>query len=183
MAARTNSAVVGIDHLTKTGATQVMLRVLNSVAVVAAARAVYILVRDPEDDERRLFLPAENNLGKIRTGLSFRIVERLAPPPVFDAYPAVKWEDGAVTMTADEALATKPDGRKSQGAEAAKLLLFEMLNGKPVLASEVEERAKELQIGKHSVKTAKNALSVVSTRETTGLRRWWWTLPGQEVPL
>jgi AAA domain/Primase C terminal 2 (PriCT-2)/Bifunctional DNA primase/polymerase, N-terminal len=135
MSAKCNAAVIGIDHLNKTGAAQAMLRVLNSIAFVAAARAVYIIVRDQEDDERRLFLPAKNNLGKIRTGLAFRVIDRPAPT-IFEAYPALKWEDGAVTMTADEALALKPDGRRSEAAEKAKILILNMLRDKPALSKD-----------------------------------------------
>ena len=177
-AARCGVAVIGIDHLNKSGGAQAMLRVLGSIAFVAAARAVYVIVRDEEDGERRLMLPAKNNLGKIRTGLAFRVIEKLAPAPVFDCYPAIKWEDEPVTMTADEALANKADGRKSEDAEAAKALLAELLAKEPMPQKEIEQRATAQGIGPHSLKTAKRALKVKS--EKVGAA-WWWSLPGQET--
>jgi hypothetical protein len=117
MAARHGVAVVGIGHLNKSGSLPVLLRVLDSVAFVASARGVYLVVRDPADEERRLFLPVKNNIGKIRTGLSFRVVEKPAPPPVLDEQPAIEWDNGAINMTADEAMTWKEDGRKSEAAE------------------------------------------------------------------
>ena len=180
MAARCGAAVIGIDHLNKSGGTQAMMRVLGSIAFVAAARAVYVVVRDDEDDERRLFLPAKNNLGKIRTGLAFRVIEKLAPEPVFDAYPAIKWEDEPVTMTADEALANKHDGRRSEGAEAAKVLIAEMLADKAVPKKEIDQRAEAQKITHRSLETAKKAMGIVSTKIGTA---WWWSLPGREPPM
>ena len=179
MAARCGAAVIGIDHLNKSGGAQAMVRVIGSIAFVAAARAVYVVVRDDEDDERRLFLPAKNNLGKIRTGLAFRVIEKLAPPPVFDAYPAIKWESEAVTMTADEALAKRPDGRKSEDAEAAKVLIAEMLAEKAAPQKEIEARAEAQGISHRSLQTAKKALGIVSTK--IGIV-WFWSRPGQERP-
>jgi hypothetical protein len=180
MAERLEVAVIGIGHLNKSGSMSALLRVLDSVAFVAAARGVYLIVRDPEDDERRLLLPAKNNIGKIRTGLSFRIVEKLAPPPVFDSYPALKWEDGAVDMTADEALAWKADGRRSEAAEKAKRLILEMLANGAVRQRDVQAKAAEQQIGAKSLRTAKDALGIVSTRAEGA---WWWSLPTQSRPM
>jgi hypothetical protein len=182
MAAKCGAAVVCIDHLNKNvSQAQAMLRILNSISFVAAARAIFIIARDPEDDERRLLLPVKTSVSKIRTGLAFRIIERLTPEPLFDAQPAIKWEDGAtITMTADEVLAFKPDGRRSEGTEAAKGLILQMLNGKAARATEIEARATELKITRQSLKTAKKAIGVNTTRIDNA---WWWSLPGQEKPL
>ena len=181
MAAKCGAAVICIDHLNKNvSQAQAMLRILNSISFVAAARAIFIIVRDPEDDERRLLLPVKTSVSKIRTGLAFRIIERLTPPPLFDAQPAIKWENETITMTADEALAFKPDGRRSPGAEAAKGLILQMLNGKAVRATEIEQRATELKITRQSLKTAKKAIGVITTKID---KVWWWSLPGQEKPL
>lgn len=176
-AARCGVAVIGIDHLNKSGRAQAMLRVLGSIAFVAAARAVYVIVRCEEDDARRLMLPAKNNLGKIRTGLAFRVFEKLATT-VFDAYPAIRWENEPVTMTADEALANRQDGRKSEDAEAAKVLIAEMLAKEPRPQKEIEQRATAQGISARSLSTGKKALKVKS--EKVGAA-WWWSLPGQEA--
>ncbi len=184
MAADTRVAVVGIDHLSKSGSSQALLRLLGSVAFAAAPRAVYIIARDEEDKDRRLFLPAKTNIGKIRTGLSFRIKEKLyGDGPTFGSYPMIEWENGDVTMTADEALDQKPDGRRSKGAEAAKALILTMLKEKPRLQKEIEEQASKHSISDQSLKTAKKALSVTSTKEQGVGGRWWWSLPGQEAML
>jgi len=76
LAGKYGVAVVVVSHLTKTSGTarttgEAQLRVSGSLAFVAAARAAHIVVVDPEDENRRLFLPAKNNLAKDNTGLAF----------------------------------------------------------------------------------------------------------------
>jgi putative DNA primase/helicase len=171
-------AVIGIGHLNKTGAAPMLLRVLDSIAFVAASRGVYLVVRDPEDDEKRMMLPAKNNIGRIRTGLAFKIILKEVPK-LKGLQPAIEWQDGAVEITADEALATKPeDGRKSEDAERAKKIIVEMLVGGPRLAKEIEDRITKEGISKKSLRTAKKGISVRSEKVGTV---WWWAMPGQEI--
>jgi AAA domain/Primase C terminal 2 (PriCT-2) len=180
LAARHKVAVVAIDHLNKSGGTTALLRVLNSIAFVAAARAVYFIMRDDDDADRRLLLAAKNNLGRIRTGLAFKVIEKLAPPPVFEAYPAIKWEDEAVDMTADEALAARHDGRASEKLEEAKALLRELLTHGPAKKTDIEAKARERQIGPKSLRNAQTALGIVASQAD---RAWWWRMPNQEPPM
>ncbi len=177
MAAETGVAIIGIDHLNKSGGTQALMRIIGSVAFSAAPRSIYLIVRDEDNNNRRLFLPVKNNLAKIRTGLAFRVVEKLAPEPVFDAYPVIEWENAPVMMTADEALAQKPDGRKSEPLERAKKLLAEMLAKGPVWQKEVERRASAAGIGGKSLRNARDALDVEAKREGGRAGSWLWSLP------
>jgi hypothetical protein len=178
MAARLDVAVIGIGHLNKSGSMPALMRVLDSVAFVAASRGVYLIVRDPENDERRLFLPAKNNIGKIRTGLAFKVIEKLATT-VFDAYPCIKWEDETISMTADEALSWREDGRRSEVKERAKALILELLANGPMKQKEIQAKADEQGITARVMNTAKTDMGVLSTRIE---RQWWWSLPGQERP-
>jgi AAA domain len=57
LAAKHGAAVLCISHLTKAGNTDVLMRVMGSLAFVAAARAAYVVARDQDDPARRLFLP------------------------------------------------------------------------------------------------------------------------------
>jgi len=70
MAAERGVAVVCVSHLTKAGGTEAMLRVMGSLGFVAAARAAYLVAKDPEDPDRRLFLPMKNNIAEDRGGLA-----------------------------------------------------------------------------------------------------------------
>jgi putative DNA primase/helicase len=184
LAEETEVAIVGIDHLNKSGGNQALLRMLGSVAFAAAPRSVYLVVRDEVDDAKRYFLPAKNNIAKERTGLAFKIVEKQAPYPINEPYPVVEWLDEEVTMTADEALAQQRDGRRSEAAELAKTIIAEMLANGPKLQTEVKAKAAERGISPNSLQTAKKAMAIASTHTGSGPNgKWWWSLPGQPRPM
>jgi putative DNA primase/helicase len=76
MANRLHIAVVAVTHLNKGGGggNQTALnRFSGSIAFIAAARAAFAVLEDPENDERRFLLQAKNNLGKKCKGLVFRM--------------------------------------------------------------------------------------------------------------
>jgi hypothetical protein len=180
MAARCRAAVIGINHLSKGGSAEALMRFLGSVGMVATSRASYLVARDKENPERRLFLPAKNNLGDDRTGFAFKVAMKSTgyekPPYAV----AVEWEKETVSITADEALAAEAkgtDGRKSEGAETAKKLISEMLRNGPRAAIEFEQRARELAISDRSMRTARKALGVQTAKKGKG--GWEWYLPRQ----
>ena len=64
-----------------------MYRAMGSLAFTAAARAVWLVTRDPEDAERRLMLPVKMNLSAEPRGLGYRIVAG-----------KVEWDDEPVDL-------------------------------------------------------------------------------------
>ena len=62
LAANLGAAVVTVSHLTKTARTNALAQVMGSLGLVAVARAVFIVAPEKGTD-RRLFVPAKNNLG------------------------------------------------------------------------------------------------------------------------
>jgi hypothetical protein len=189
LAARLGVAFIGIEHLNKSSGLKALLRVAGSIAFAAAPRALIIIARDEEDDkDRRLFLPAKNNVApeEYKTGLACRIGRKLAPPPVFEVMPVCEWENEPVSMTADEALeqdGKKPDGRKSETVEAWKIFLEEFLRAGPRMVKEIEDEAlkRGLAPGSKAMRNAKEKLKIVSTRK--GTAGWEWTLPGQQAAM
>src|SRR5882757_7682135 len=79
MANRLRIAVVAVTHLNKGGAgnQNAVSRFAGSIAFIAAARAAFAVIEDPDDGERRLLLQAKSNLGKKCEGLAFRLEQRL----------------------------------------------------------------------------------------------------------
>ena len=67
MASKRKVAIVVVTHLNKSSQANALYRASGSLAFVAAARAVFSVVKDPDDPDRRLFLPIKNNLGDDQT--------------------------------------------------------------------------------------------------------------------
>src|SRR5262249_39704301 len=126
--------------------------------------------------------PTKGNLTKEqkKTGLAFHVVERPPPPPLKRPLPTIEWEAAPVSITADEALESRPDGRRSQAKEAAQNLLIELLADGPKPTTDIEAAAAAHGIGEKSLKNAKIALYIRAARVGG---RWWWCLPGQEPPM
>jgi putative DNA primase/helicase len=105
LAGRHSIAVVAISHLRKSGEGHAILRVTGSLAIVAAARAAYIVSRDELEGDRRLFLPLKNNIGADQAGYSFTVGPVTLPSGIETC--RIVWGEDLVTMTADEALAQR----------------------------------------------------------------------------
>jgi putative DNA primase/helicase len=81
MAARQHVSVIANTHLSKAAGGSANSRVIGSVAFVNHARAAFIVTADPDDTDRRLFIPSKANLGKPRNGLAYRIADVALPGP------------------------------------------------------------------------------------------------------
>lgn len=73
LAAKYNIAILAVSHLNKNSGQEPLLRVAGSLAFVAAARSAFTVAIDPNDKNRRLFLPVKNNLANDRSGFAFSI--------------------------------------------------------------------------------------------------------------
>jgi putative DNA primase/helicase len=193
MANRLRIAVVAVTHLNKGGAggnQSALNRFAGSIAFVAAARAAFAVIEDPEDPERRLLLQAKNNLGKPCKGLAFRLEQRLIQEDIVSSN--VMFEGEHVSQSIDEALTASESrgGNKSQTSSSKEdvvQFLSELLAGGPLDVLEVENQARAaglLAADKRlreikAFRAAREALGVVNTREGFGPgARYILSLPG-----
>lgn len=176
VAARRNVAIIGISHLNKDQHKQSLMRITGSLAFVAAARAVYMVLADPQDKMRRLFLPAKNNLGPDSSGLAFRIESAsisCGAGPL--ATSRVVWESEPVPLTADEAMQSGTASRASALDEAV-VWLRETLSACPVPAGTVDQMREEKGISKKTLDRAAGALNIEKKKQ--GMASGWsWSLP------
>jgi hypothetical protein len=107
MAARLMVAIVIVTHLNKGASANAINRVTGSLAYIALARAAWLVVRDPDDDPRRLFLSIKNNLAPDPSGLAYRI----------DANGRLAWEDQAISQTANDVLREQSKGDRGDREE------------------------------------------------------------------
>ena len=70
LARKYNVAIVGVMHLNKGSSTKALYRTMGSLALPAAARAVWLVSEIPNSpgDRRRLFIPVKQNMMEKRGG-------------------------------------------------------------------------------------------------------------------
>jgi putative DNA primase/helicase len=193
MANRLHIAVVAVTHLNKGGGggNQTTLnRFSGSIAFIAAARAAFAVLEDPENDERRFLLQAKNNLGKKCKGLVFRMEQRVVSEGIVSSN-IIFFENEQVSQSIDEALTASEnrggDGGQTSGKEDVAEFLTEVLAAGPVDVLEVERQArlagllgdnKRIRENK-SFRAARKHLGVLSKHEGFGLgSRYVLSLPG-----
>jgi putative DNA primase/helicase len=177
LAAQHGAAVVVVAHTRKAVAPNADDMVMGSRAFTGLARSVLHLMLDPDDEDkrRRLLLPGKSNLAERPPGLAFDI-----GPGENEGRPCVRWLEGEVTITADEAVNREPqhgDGKRTECDEAADWLR-EALAGGPMPAKEIRELAKESEgIATRTLDRAKKSAGIEAFRpENPG--PWYWRLPG-----
>jgi putative DNA primase/helicase len=181
LAAKRGIAVVAVSHLRKSLAGDAVLQVTGSLAFAAAARAVYIVARDPENPARRLLLPAKNNLGDDRTGYAYRL-DGISLASAIETC-RVAWEPELVTVTADEALATgdRANGGRPGKRDSVAQWLAQMLAEGPVPVATLRQEAEAAGHSWATVRRAHNAFGVTTEKaDFTG--GWAWRLPEEACP-
>lgn len=169
-AAKNRVAIVAVTHLNK-GKGSALHRAMGSVAFVAAARAAYVVIKDPDDETRRLVLPTKNNLGKDVDGLAYRISEASNNSPKLD------WETDPVVISADDILSNEDDSGKGRSVlEDACDWLRKLLSDGAIPSKEVYATALEAGYSKRTIERAKAQLNVESVKQSSS-GKWVWELP------
>lgn len=177
LAARYGAAVVCVTHLNKSMSTEALMRVTGSVGFVAVARAAFIVTKDLENDTRRLFLPIKNNIGNDQTGLAFTVESHQLPSGIETS--RIVWEDDAVTVTADEAMAAAAPNDEHSATGKAMVWLRAVLSDGPLKAVEIQLQARESGIRDKALRRAREKLGI-KPKKLTFDGGWWWELPGDE---
>jgi len=178
LAARHRVAMLAVTHLTKNYGGKAMYRPTGSLAFMAAARAAWLVVKDPKEHGRRLLLPVKANLTRDPTGLAYSVESRTLPG--IGEIGVVAWEDGIVELSADDAIAIELDqGRGAATAldEAAEWLR-EVLSHGPVEVRRVEADAKACGLSVRTIRRAKREIGAIARKESFG-GGWSWALPAE----
>jgi putative DNA primase/helicase len=163
-------AVVMVTHMSKGGGGRALYRAMGSLAFIAAARSAWLVTEDKSDPDRRLFLPAKNNIGNDRSGLAYRIVGG-----------AVQWEAGTVEQKADEAIEDEaPDkaaGRKpTERTTAARWLWDELSDMQEHPVASIKEATASAGMSWRTIQRAADEIDVIRHRATFG-SGYTWRLP------
>jgi hypothetical protein len=173
MANRLAVAIVSIMHFNKgnsqTG-TKVLHRFMARVAFVAAARIAFAAIRDPDNDRRRLFLHAKNNLAEPAAGLAYHIEQHLVTEALIKTSRVV-WDIESVNITAAEAMAASHTKDAAPALEEAKQLLTSIIGCDGMMVRDIQKEAKEACLSWATVRRAKDALGLKS--EQVGFAGPW----------
>ncbi len=107
MAEATGCCVILVRHLNKMAGGNALYRGGGSIGIIGAARAAYLIARDPDDDDRRIFAPTKMNIAAEPAALAYRLVsaDELGCA-------RVEWEDGPVQTTAADLLRAQVDAEE-----------------------------------------------------------------------
>ena len=162
LAERHNIAIVGVEHPPKSSNGRAMNQVGGSIAFVAASRSAYLVSKDPEDEERRLFLKIKNNLSNYSGGISFTVESHKLTNGI--EISKVVWGDEPVKITADEVLAYYNQTEFQHKKESRKKWLQEELADGPKNAAEVEKKALTQGMTEKQLRNTKEYAGVSSNK-------------------
>lgn len=173
LAKEANVAIIALTHFNKTSQQDHIERVIGSIGLPAAARAVHGVFKDKEDDKRRYFLPLKNNLGIDHTGYAYHIepvtLESNDGEPLKTS--KIIWEE---EISVKDVLYPEPEKKPTQ-INGAKEFLTEQLAEGPRLASELFEEAEAVHYPKPTIQRAKLALGIQHKKAGfKGGGIWFW---------
>lgn len=181
LADATQSAVVGLIHVNKSNSQDVLSTLMASRAFAAVARAVLVVMQDPDDERTRLLGLAKNNLGRLDVPTLRFTIEGVK---VADTDEGEVWTGRLVwagesgqSIRAHFEAASAADGDKTATTEAAEWLSDYLTHEGGTLESALIKAA-----GRHeghsadSLKRARKKLGITS--ESRGFpRKTFWALP------
>ncbi len=146
-----------------------MLRVLGSVAVVALARAVYMLARHPDNAKRSLFVPVKNSYAPLGKAIEFSLVSTAA-----GKLPQIRWGKQVEGLEADSIIALDDVDRRRERTDAMELLSEVLGDAELVLAHEVYTIGAERGLSKTTIWRAARDRNVVIEGKGRAAK---WRLP------
>jgi hypothetical protein len=167
-------AVVAVEHSSKRTDVAAIHKLAGGVALTAAARAVFVFARVPDEDGQFVMHYVKGNLSKRKIGLRYTIEDKILPT-LPDPVPFIKW--GADdTGTADDLLAAQKGTEKGSRAVRAKKFLEGYLT-EAKLSAEIEAGAKKQGISRDALYEAKGEMGIKAFKQGG---RWWWPAPSSD---
>lgn len=178
IASKRRCAIVCVSHLSKSTKSAAIYRTIGSLAFVAAARSAWVIVKDRDDEKRRLILPIKNNIGPDNQGMAYR----LNSWEKNDDVAVVNWERMPVMNNADDALnAWDPEqqSRRTERSRKAEGVIRAVLADGPVSLDNIAEAVHaKVGLSKRTTRRALEDMGAVSFKESGDGGRWLWRLPG-----
>ncbi len=170
LAEETGVAVVIVMHLNKATNQGVMYRAGGSIAFVAAARSVQLVVPHPDDDDLRVLSVVKSNLAKKPSSLLYRIESH-------GRASRIRW-GGVSPLDAETLLAEQArSGEKQLKIEDAKDFLQDVLPGARRPKEEVMAEGQKAGHTRRTLERAFSKMSGICTKDDFGGSGWWQLAP------
>ena len=176
-----NAAVVAITHLNKNvGSADAGARLTGSNGFLAASRAAFVVTKDKDDEQKRLFLPIKNNLAEDIKGIAYH-VEGVSVYDSKDIETEIQtsrivW-DGEVSVTANEALRNEKESSSEDEAvdSESSLWLQDFLKAYPegVGTDIILKEALDVGFSRRTIYRAFNKGKIISSGDGFGKPRKW----------
>ncbi len=138
-------------------------------------RFAFIAVEEPDSD-RKLLLAVKTTNGPKAAGLGYRVVGTSVDHRFTTS--CVEWDDGPVTVSANEALRAANGGTRLRKVdEAVELLQTELASG-PLPFAELLRRAHREGISESTLREAKKLLNIKAEKSDFS-GGWRWRLPNR----
>ncbi len=154
-------AVIGIMHPPKAQYAELVSMISGSAAFGNAARAVWLIARDPDDEDRRLMLPAKLNLASDRFGFAYRKV--LVDVKDIGQQVYIEWD----TERVEKAVALERMGQEAKPgkvAEARKFIVEYMQDKSICPAADITDKADASGINLSTLHKARKELGYETVR-------------------
>ena len=165
-------AILVVRHFSKDSTASAINRGAGSLGgIVGAARALWSVILDPEDEtgETKAVGVAKLNYARPHAALRYHVVDRLPPGWVSGSVSGVEWL-GESPVNVSSMMSEAPDVHDAVAA------LEEILAAGSLPSAAAESRMKSRGFGKAATKGAKKRLGVVSSK--LGMAGGWsWCLP------
>lgn len=144
-------AVLAVTHLRKSSG-KAVYRMMGSLAFAAAARAVWCVIKDLANEQRRLLLPVKANLAPDTGGLAYSVQHP-------DGSPVIAWEPSPIPGDAEKHMGTS-SGRGQEALDEAVDFLRCLLAHGPTPVCAVQREARELGISAAALRRARARLGI-----------------------
>jgi len=163
-------AVLIISHPQKAAAKNVLNAVTGSAAFVHAPRMTFIVIKDPENADRTLFLAGKNNIGRKAEGMGYANESAFVGPDDSILTSRIAWDNLPVRITANEALEAESEKKKGGASTEAEDFLHDRLDGNDVGVSskDLMDEADALGISRRTYMRARKKLGVKTRKDGYG---------------
>lgn len=189
MADRTGACIILIRHLNKAGGSNPLYRGGGSIGIVGAARAAFIVGRDPDDPDRRIFAVSKMNIAAEPPTLAYRLVSAEG-----HGCARVEWENGPVDVTARDLVSapTDPEAQDERNDAASFIRGYLEEQGGQAGAKLVLSAGRAAGFGESTLKNARRKVADTAKDSFTN-GSWLWILregttkvpkvPAQKAPV